>query len=569
MGRVMASKDDKDQFQFAISLSVLNHLGRNLYRNFVTVLGEAISNAWDADAKNVWIDIDRDAGSFTISDDGIGMDAEDFQTRFLKIGYSKRKDGGQASPTGRPYIGAKGIGKLALLSCAERISVFTKKFEGNYVGGVIDNSGLDEAIKDDLVPEDYPLEDLDFDLIDGLFNDHPRGTIIVFEGAGKVLKNREEYIRKILALSFAFSLIDPDFTIHVNDTEIGLADLKSLADTTQFLWSINEFSSDYTASMKSLLEETQNVSSDLSIRGFVGSVRLPRHLKIRGTDERATIDLFVNGRLREKNVIRHVPTQRLIESYIYGQIHFDEMDRADTDPFTSSREGIVEDDPKFQDLLFYLKQTLLPRVMDDWDRLRLKHGKEGDDENTRRTKKQRRAASFVAAAENEFREGADSDADDDTLDKDGDVVDKWLRELRPDAEYNVSSYVDCFLSENLLRNYIKHNGSPLVPGVQGEVTKWRNTENVCKIEANVSFDVRRDDDDLSYLGMDALAVTAEGDGAKSKKQSLWKDAVAYKPARNAIGHTGVLSSVAKSHLTLTFENIKARVRKLMKDVTGP
>lgn len=38
-------------YTFNISLSILNHLGRNLYRNFITVLGEAISNSWDADAK--------------------------------------------------------------------------------------------------------------------------------------------------------------------------------------------------------------------------------------------------------------------------------------------------------------------------------------------------------------------------------------------------------------------------------------------------------------------------------------------------------------------------------------
>ena len=55
------------QFQFEISLSVLNHLGRKLYRNFITVLSEAISNAWDADAENVWIFIDRDNNSFVIT----------------------------------------------------------------------------------------------------------------------------------------------------------------------------------------------------------------------------------------------------------------------------------------------------------------------------------------------------------------------------------------------------------------------------------------------------------------------------------------------------------------------
>src|SRR5437588_333605 len=113
-------------FTFEISLSVLNHLGRHLYRSFATVLGEAISNAWDADAQNVWIYINRQKNSFVIKDDGIGMTAEDFQNKFLKIGYSKRKGGIKTSKLGRPFIGRKGIGKLALLSCADTIAVISK-----------------------------------------------------------------------------------------------------------------------------------------------------------------------------------------------------------------------------------------------------------------------------------------------------------------------------------------------------------------------------------------------------------------------------------------------------------
>lgn len=81
----------KQKYNFNISLSVLNHLGRNLYRNIITVLGEAISNSWDADAQNVWIDIDKDNNTMTIIDDGIGMSDTDFQSKFLKIGYSKKK----------------------------------------------------------------------------------------------------------------------------------------------------------------------------------------------------------------------------------------------------------------------------------------------------------------------------------------------------------------------------------------------------------------------------------------------------------------------------------------------
>lgn len=187
-------------FKFEISLSVLNHLGRNLYRNFVTVLAEAVSNAWDADAKNVWIQIDAKNSSFSIKDDGDGMSPEDFQNKFLKIGYSKRREGGRSTKSGRPYIGAKGIGKLALLSCAKRVSVFSKTETTDYTGGVIDNAGLDSAIKSDNTADEYPLEGLDFSLIENLSHEHNKGTIIVFEGMKDQLKSSPQHIKKMLAL---------------------------------------------------------------------------------------------------------------------------------------------------------------------------------------------------------------------------------------------------------------------------------------------------------------------------------------------------------------------------------
>src|SRR5881394_1020369 len=104
------SDKGKTPFTFEISLSVLDHLGRHLYRSFATVLGEAISNSWDADSSNVWIYINRENNSLLIKDDGRSMSEEDFQNKFLKIGYSKRKKGEDSSKKGRPFIGRKGIG---------------------------------------------------------------------------------------------------------------------------------------------------------------------------------------------------------------------------------------------------------------------------------------------------------------------------------------------------------------------------------------------------------------------------------------------------------------------------
>ena len=38
------------------------------------------------------------------------------------------------------------------------------------------------------------------------------------------------------------------------------------------------------------------------------------------TEERAGVDLFVNGRLRERDILKHIPTAQIAESYLYGQV---------------------------------------------------------------------------------------------------------------------------------------------------------------------------------------------------------------------------------------------------------
>lgn len=551
-----------DEFKFAISLSVLNHLGRNLYRNFITVLGEAISNSWDADAKNVWITIDWDAKTFIVVDDGSGMDADAFQRRFLKIGYSKRKDGGTRTERGRPFIGAKGIGKLALLSCAQRVTIISKMTGGVLIGGAIDNSGLDAAIQNDLVPEDYPLEAPDSEIDDVNFAGSDSGTLLHFFGAQVLERISEDQIRKLLAMNFRFSLIDEDFSIWVNGSKVSVGDLHKLADATQFIWRVEEFADEFLDQCKNVKRISTAPQTKLNISGYLATVEKPSNLKVRGAagDERATVDLFVNGRLREKNLIRHFPTQRIVESYLYGQIHFDEMDGDGDSPFTSSREGVVESNPLYIALCDYMRKEFLPKVIDEWDEFRLDLGRQGDEENPRKSKKERGASNLVNAAQAEYvDEGASKESQEE--------VEKWLIDLRPHAEFNVSAYVDCFMSENLVRKFIVESGRGLTTPAQADADEWKKREEARKMEAGISFDIRRDADDLSYLGMDFLAICAEGSKSSDGSPSLWKDAISFRPVRNAVGHTGLLTSVAKAHLNVTFENIRARVRFLLRSVS--
>ena len=442
------------EFIFNISLSVLNHLGRNLYRNVITVLGEAISNSWDADADNVWITLDRDNNCMTIIDDGDGMTFDDFQNKFLKIGYSKRRNGIFKTAKGRPFIGRKGIGKLALLSCANRIHIASKTKETELIGGVIDNSSLDDAIKDDLNSQDYKLEALPLNI----YRDAEKiekGTYIYFENVNDGITNTVDYIKKAIALYFRFSLIDNEFNIYVNEKKIDEKLLKTLANDTQFLWTVNGFEDPFFKQL-SLANHPLEMKSNLNIKGYIASVDKPSMLKIRGTQEKVTIDLFVNGRLREKDILRHIPTSRIVENYVYGQIHFDDLDQGNSrDIFTSSREGIISDDSSYERFLEEV-EILFKRVIDDWDELRRKKGDDGDPDNMSITPKARKAQELFNTTFHEMKKNHEKKGNNTTKKKNN-TVEQWVQQLAQEAEYNIPSYAECFIAENLLREYIKYN----------------------------------------------------------------------------------------------------------------
>jgi hypothetical protein len=544
-------------FTFEISLSVLNHLGRSLYRSFATVLGEAISNSWDADAKNVEIIVDKKAHSFLIRDDGSGMTGNDFQSKFLKIGYSKRKGGKNSSPGGRPFIGRKGIGKLALLSCADRVTIISRAVGGPWVGGVIDNSTLDAAITEDLKPQQYPLGKWDEKKFARHTKGHGHGTVIHFAGLKKGIKGSLPLLSKMIALYFRFSLLDPTFKIWLNGKKITHKNLRELADRTEFLWKIGDDDDPFVEDLESTFSKTRDDHETkrvelAGVSGFVASVQKPRDLRILGTDERVGVDLFVNGRLRERDILKHIPTAQIAESYLYGQIHVDGLDD-EKDRFTSSREGIVADDPKYSAFLELFRKEIL-RIVDEWDKWRLKHRKEGDAENPRLSKKQRASRGLYGAVSEEYalRKGSAK----------RDRVAGWVDDLSDDAAFNFESYADCFVSENLIRKYIRRSKVTLSPEAKAEAQRWKQRETASKGKGNISISIRREASDLSYLSMDDLANLVDKKDPQ-KEASLSRDASEYKPIRDAVAHTALLTTVAKTKLSTVRENIKQRVKTIL------
>ena len=109
--------------------ALVEQLGAQLYPSATSSVAELISNAWDADARNVWVTIPFGkswrTGEIVVLDDGHGMTRNDAQSKYLDLGRKRRlKDKGK-TPGGRLVHGRKGIGKLAAFGTAEILDCYT------------------------------------------------------------------------------------------------------------------------------------------------------------------------------------------------------------------------------------------------------------------------------------------------------------------------------------------------------------------------------------------------------------------------------------------------------------
>ena len=85
-----------------------------IYKPFVKAFKELVSNAYDADATEVFVTLSVDFSSMDVLDNGIGMTPFDFHESFARLGGSTAWLQEGTSPGGRPRIGYKGIGFLAV-----------------------------------------------------------------------------------------------------------------------------------------------------------------------------------------------------------------------------------------------------------------------------------------------------------------------------------------------------------------------------------------------------------------------------------------------------------------------
>ena len=357
------------EYEMQISLNVLEHLGINLYSNVPAVLSEVVANSWDADAGKVVVRFQKENDTVIIQDDGVGMTHAQVNDRFLLVGYRRRDVQPGLTKKKRSPMGRKGIGKLSLFSIATEITVKTvHNQERSAFRMKLDE--IRKAIKQDkgiYRPEPLASDDIDFE----------RGTRIVLKG----LKKRQtvstaEALRTRLARRF--SVIGPahDFEVTVNDRAISPED-RGYYDKIRYIWTYGDPSL-----VRPHCKNLENYESRLdhipqppmTVSGWLGTVQESRQLKDAYGENLNRIAIFVRGKAAQEDILADFSERGVYASYLIGELRVDELDTDDEDDAaTSSRQKIVEDDPRYLALKEFIQREL-KHIQTHWGQLRSDEG---------------------------------------------------------------------------------------------------------------------------------------------------------------------------------------------------
>ena len=222
--------DEGDELYLRFLGSLVEELGAKMYPSVTASVAELVSNAWDADAENVWItmplgkSIGKDGNeAIVVIDDGIGMSREEARLKYLVVGRKRRsEDHCWMSPSGRPLHGRKGVGKLAAFGTAKILQCNTLANGGERTAFELDydrirSLGPAENYKVDEFPNPAPTVRPDT----GVPLDH--GTEIRLSSVLAKVIPAELQFRESLARRFG--VLSPEMRVFLNGTEVKRFDI--------------------------------------------------------------------------------------------------------------------------------------------------------------------------------------------------------------------------------------------------------------------------------------------------------------------------------------------------------
>ena len=368
---------DKKEYKLNIDPRILELLGPSLYTNIYYVLAELVANAYDADAHNVYIIVNKD--DITVEDDGKGMSYSNGEVqKYLNVAAVSRKTNkdSETELLKRRKMGRKGVGKLAALSVSENVLI--KTISNQEKSGFI----LSRHIGNDNLLTPLSNDQIVFEKIIG------SGTAVVMQKPQYKLHSSLKSIKRNLLK--IFPLVNENFKIHIirgNESETidsfdkemitELSTLITLGDDFKYLCEYyntpfsdkkdellrSEDSASKTINMKDCKGEERKYN--IEIKGWIGTYKSTRGRKAEMTDFPDNfISLYANQKMGEFNILPFVGQNKLQEVYVVGQLHIDIFELTELpDMALSNRQGYKSDDPRYQAVLDYVRKELLPNIL--------------------------------------------------------------------------------------------------------------------------------------------------------------------------------------------------------------
>ncbi|WP_395057475.1 ATP-binding protein [Flavobacterium sp.] len=130
---------DSNKLHFKTNIQLKSIIGKDLINDDNIAILELVKNSFDADAKkvevqylnlkgnddNAVVEFSDKTSRLIIKDNGLGMDLNDIQNKWLNIAYSEKKSNNRQH--NRMMAGAKGVGRFSCDRLGEYLNLYTKK----------------------------------------------------------------------------------------------------------------------------------------------------------------------------------------------------------------------------------------------------------------------------------------------------------------------------------------------------------------------------------------------------------------------------------------------------------
>jgi hypothetical protein len=333
-------------------INTIDHLGIKLYSSFPPVIGELVSNSYDADAEKIIIEIDYSKKELVVSDDGNGMSFDELKNAYLVIGRNRRTaDGVDVSPVKkRPVTGKKGLGKLAVFGVANTITVSSVK-DGLKNAFVMSYSDIKNASNSEYRPK----------IIEQEVNttDHHGTKISITDIQQQHLPSMDSLV---ISLSKRFKFFDEnDLCVVIKDANSG--DVRRITNSDYYDQQNNQFSWTFPDQFREKI--TTNVQLQTLARAGVEGKIFTSHTPLQKKFEGFVV--YSRGKLAQESGFFSDRANDNFYRYAYGFLSIDLIDQeASIDYVGTDRRSILwEQSSKLASLREALN-TLLALVQKEW-----------------------------------------------------------------------------------------------------------------------------------------------------------------------------------------------------------